>query len=88
MFVPGKPFPSEFQCAADYRLCWESQISLYAECHGAMDWALKTKTSKDGPGSMVVEHSTHNPKIEGSNPTTATGREKIEKNEVWQQMAV
>ncbi len=28
------------------------------------------------PGSTVVEHSTHNPKIEGLNPTTGTGREE------------
>jgi hypothetical protein len=28
------------------------------------------------PGSTVVEYSTHNPKIEGLNPTTGTGEEK------------
>jgi hypothetical protein len=27
-------------------------------------------------GSTVVKHSTHNPKIEGLNPTPGTGREK------------
>jgi hypothetical protein len=31
-------------------------------------------------GSTVVEHSTHNPKVEGTNPATGTRREKIEKN--------
>ncbi len=27
------------------------------------------------PGSTVVEHTTHNPEIQGSNPATGTGRE-------------
>jgi hypothetical protein len=30
-------------------------------------------------GSKVVEHSTHYPKVECSNPTASTGREKISK---------
>ncbi len=29
--------------------------------------------------STVADHSTHNLKIEGSNPTTGTGREKMTK---------
>jgi hypothetical protein len=28
-------------------------------------------------GSTVVEHSTHNPKIEGSNPSAGSGREIV-----------
>jgi hypothetical protein len=35
-------------------------------------------------GSTVVEHSTHNPKVEGTNPATGTRREKIEKINHWQ----
>jgi hypothetical protein len=31
----------------------------------------------DGGGSTVVEHSTHNPKTEGSSPANGTGREKM-----------
>ena len=31
------------------------------------------------PGSIVVGHSTHNHKIEGYNPATDTGREKMAK---------
>ncbi len=29
------------------------------------------------PGSTVVDHSAHNPKVEGSNPAPSTLREKI-----------
>jgi hypothetical protein len=29
------------------------------------------------PGSTMVEHSTHNSKIKGSNPATGTRREKM-----------
>ncbi len=32
--------------------------------------------------STEVEHSTHDPKIVGSNPTAGTGREKNAKNTV------
>jgi len=31
------------------------------------------------PGSLVVEHSTRNPKIKGSNPAITFGREKNKK---------
>ncbi len=31
--------------------------------------------------STVADHSTHNPKIEGSNPTTGTGKEKMTKKD-------
>ncbi len=34
------------------------------------------------PGSPVVENSTYNPKFNGSNPTTGTGREKIVKKRI------
>ncbi len=33
------------------------------------------------PGSTVVEHSTLNPKIKGSNPATGTGRERERERE-------
>jgi hypothetical protein len=29
--------------------------------------------------STVVQHSTHNPKVKGSNPAAGAGREKMEK---------
>jgi hypothetical protein len=29
------------------------------------------------PGSIVVQHSTYHPEIEGSNPSTGIGREKM-----------
>ncbi len=29
--------------------------------------------------STLVEHSTHNPKVKGSNPAAGAGREKMEK---------
>jgi hypothetical protein len=31
-------------------------------------------------GSIVAEHLLHHPKVEGSNPATSTGREKVAKN--------
>jgi hypothetical protein len=34
-------------------------------------------TEKLCPVSTVVENSTHNPKIGGSNPAIGTGREKV-----------
>jgi hypothetical protein len=34
------------------------------------------------PGSTMVEHSTHNPKVEGSNPPTSTGGAKMG-NSLW-----
>ncbi len=38
---------------------------------------VQCRTTRLCPGDTVVEHSTHNPKIEGSNP--ATGTETIRK---------
>jgi hypothetical protein len=32
------------------------------------------------PASIVVEHATHNHKVNGSNPVTVNGTEKIAKN--------
>jgi hypothetical protein len=32
------------------------------------------------PDSSVVEHLTHNPKVNGSNPSTGTGKQKKAKN--------
>ncbi len=29
------------------------------------------------PGSIVVEHLTHIPKVDGSNPATCTGKDKM-----------
>jgi hypothetical protein len=34
------------------------------------------------PRSRVVEHSTHNPKFDGSNPATGTKREKMPKKKI------
>jgi hypothetical protein len=37
-------------------------------------------TKNTAPGSTEVEHSAHNPKIAGSNPSTGTVMEKLVKN--------
>jgi hypothetical protein len=34
----------------------------------------------DSSGSTVVKHSTHNPKIKGSNHTTSAGTDKMANN--------
>ncbi len=36
------------------------------------------------PGNNVVEYSTHNPKIEGSNPASVAGIEKMTKKSAVQ----
>ncbi len=46
-------------------------IGPFLDCKVIMSWLWR--------GSIVVEHSTHNPKIEGSNPAAGTAREKIVK---------
>jgi hypothetical protein len=45
----------------------------YAECRGAPQTDVKNSKIWLYPGSTVVEHSTQNLKIRGSNPATDTG---------------
>jgi hypothetical protein len=44
----------------------------------------KKSFAKLGSGKTEVESSAHNPQIEGSNPGTVTGREKMAQKEVLQ----
>ncbi len=38
--------------------------------------------SRASGGSTVVDHSTHNPKIKGSNPVASSGRVPLEPGEI------
>ncbi len=44
-----------------------------------MKYTEKDSVKHTSGSGRVVEHVTHNPKVEGSNPATATGREKWRK---------